>query len=344
MLLLLFTLAVVLISCVSGFSSKQRIDVGHPVTKLLNASASVAINQIQVPLQSQEPSSNTNETLKTSLGASNSEIGPLVLQGNQALSPSAAEHAAKGPVNAKMAQFLLPPTSQSSQTATTPPLINDSTSTPSSETPSAMIGTETTSRKTTFAEGLITSSLGAESTDLAALMFGSQTIKADDQSEYTQVNRQTSTPGSTTAAGSGTLPDIQKDSSPQSLLIPDPSSSLLSLIAGTSAVSKTSPPQTLKGQNIATNSIGQYNTNGQTLTPDTMTTVSGTTISVAPTASDGVEANSSHAPTANSTTRPNSGPTGTSVQIFKGGVPGAGDGLWSSSIALFVGIVVLLWL
>ena len=188
--------------------------------------------------------------------------------------------------------------------------------------------------------------LGAESTKLPALILGSQTITPVVQNHYAVVNGQTPTIGSASAPSSdGSTKDIALQTvSDQSLLVVDSSSSQVSVNAATSAISEMSPLPTVNGHNITANIPGQYEINGHTSTPGNVATVSGTPPSLAPNASDNVAATSTKSLSTNNTTRSNSGPAGTSVQVFKGGVRGARHGLWSSSIALLVGIAVLLWL
>lgn len=251
---------------VSSISSKPEIDVGHPVIWMLNASASVMISQVQVSLQSQEPSSSTNQVFKLSPGAKSNGTIPRssfsTMIGNSTGSPIGATGLQEGSTQAIVpggvilpvsVTVLLPTTVQSFQTATTTPLINDLTLTPSSEIHSTVVGTETASCKIKLTDSPITPSLGA-------------------------------------------------------------------------------------------NSLGQSNINGQTLTPGAVATVSGTIISIAPKASDKVAANSTNVRSTNTTTRSTSGPARTGVQVYNGGVLGGRHGLWSSSIVLLVGIVVLLWL
>ena len=243
---------------------------------------------------------------------------------------------------------LLPTTAQSSQTATPSPLTNNVKSTPSSETYNAMIGTETASRKSTLTEDSITSSIAAKSTDLPALIFSSQTIKPDSRNEYTLVHGQTPTPTSTSTPGSDSSATFiaPKTIPTQSQLVFKSSASHLPPIAPTSTVSKLQPLLTLGGQSITASSPDQYNINGQTLTPGAVATVSDTSISMAPKASDSGAAHSTNIPNTNTNTTAgsNSGSAGTSVQVFKGGVLGGRDGLWSPSVVLLMEIAVLLWL
>ena len=177
---IIFTLVAVLLPFVSGTSSKQSIDVGHPVIWLLNASASVAISQVQVSLQSQEPFSSTNQVIKLSPGAKsngtiprstfstmigNSTGSPIGVTGmpNPEATVSAGAIMPAGIIVPVSVTALLPTTVQSFQTATTTPLINDSTLTPSSEIHSTVVGTETASCKTKLTDSPITPSLGANS-------------------------------------------------------------------------------------------------------------------------------------------------------------------------------------
>ena len=364
MILVIFLLVVAVLTPVHGVPSEHRNGVGHPITSLLNATASATISQVEVTLGSQLPFSNADGVLKISPGETNSETVP---QYNFGSLPGASLLSAGVQVSLRSQQlstntnqvfkgglleiahkvsFLLPTTVQSSQNVTTSPSISDLLFTTSSKIHSAVTGTETINHKIMFTHSPITSSLGVKFTNLPALILGSQTIKADEQKEYTLVHGQTPTPPSTTAPGSDSLTTFatHQTLSTQSQLVFDSSSSQSSFIAPTSAMSKIRPLLTLDGQRNTASSLGQYIKNGQTLMPDTMTTVSGTPISVAPKAGDRVAANSTHAPSANTTTGSETGPAGTSVQVFKGGVLGGRDGLWSSSITLVVGIIVLLWL
>ena len=205
------------------------------------------------------------------------------------------------------------------------------------------MGTQASTHKTTYSP--IDRPLDAESTTLPALILGSQTIKADDQSEYTQVNGQTSTPGSTTGAGSGNITiliQVLQDSSPESFLVSGPSSSLLSLVAVTSTVSKI-PQVTMNVQTLTANSLGQYTANVHTLTPGSGATASSTVISLGPKGNGLLATGSIHVMSANATNGFSAGPVPTKVQVFNGGVLGARDELWSPSILFLVWTVMLLF-
>ena len=339
MVLLTFTLVVVLVTAIRGIRSEQTNDVGHPVK------ARVTTSQVRVNLQSQGPSfntSNTNQVFKTSLGAKSNGSFPQSTSSNELnIDVKNGLQAAAAPV-----AVLNSMTAQSSQSATAPPLIIDSTFAPSSRTYSAVVGTENPSPKTKITKSPSTSFLGVESTESPALIFGSQTIKVDHKNGHTLVDEQTPTPASTTTPGSdSSATSLALQTLPtQSQLVSDSSLLQPALIAAKSAVSKIPPVLTLNDQNTTANSSGQYNINSQTLTPGAVATVSGTVTSIAPKASDKVAAKSTNVPSTNTTEGSNSGPAGTTVQVFKGGVLGGRDGLWSSSIVLLVGIAVLLWL
>ena len=321
MILTIFGLAFVLPTVIRAIRSEQASDVGHSFR------TRATISQVQVSLQSQGPSSNlsnTNQVFKTSLGPKcNGSVSGIS-------QPECGE--------VEIAVSDPAPLAAALQTATAPPLISFSTIASSSGTTSgAVLGTESASQKTELTKNRITSSPTAKSTDLPALIVGSQTIEANSQNEYTLVQGQTSTPASTTSITPQTLPT-------QSQLAFDSSSSHLFHIAPTSAVSQLPSLLTLDGQNITASSPGQYNVNGHTLMPGIAATFSGTPTSLAPNASGNDAANKTKSLSANITTASRSGPVGTNVPIFTGGVQRARDGLWSSSIALLVGIAVLLWL
>ena len=188
--------------------------------------------------------------------------------------------------------------------------------------------------------------LGAESTKLPVLILGSQTITPAAHNHYAVVNGQMPSLGSANTVNSdrSTKDSALQTVSTQSLLVFDSSLSQVSVNAASSAVSKIPPLPTLSWHNITANIPGQYNLNGHTLTPGIAATFSGTPTSLAPNASDNDAANRNMNLSANTTTASRSGPVGTSVPVPKGGVPGAGDGIWSSSIAMLVAIAVLLWL
>ena len=101
---------------------------------------------------------------------------------------------------------------------------------------------------------------------------------------------------------------------------------------------------TLGTQTLTSNSLGQYNINGETLTPGGAITVSGIKVSLAPDESDVVVGTKAEALGPYITAGLRSGSNGTEVQEFQGSARGAQDGLQSSSVMILVGFAVLLWL
>ena len=105
----------------------------------------------------------------------------------------------------------------------------------------------------------------------------------------------------------------------------------------------TRPDLMLGTQTLTSNSLGQYNINGKTLTPGDAITVSGTTVSLASDGSDVVVGTRTEAPGAYITAGLRPGSNGTAVQ-FQGRALGMRDGLLCSSMVLLAGLTVPLWL
>ena len=168
----------------------------------------------------------------------------------------------------------------------------------------------------------------------------------------TPVDASTALPSSSPAALStstiassnpNTLP-IHPSSSTHSIPVGTPTPSPVSIATASPRLPNTSPTLPFGKQTLTANSQGQYNVDGQTLVPGGAITVSGTAISLASDASDVVIGTSTEALGPRLTAGVSSGANGSNVQIFKGDAPGVRDGLWSSSVAMMVGVTVLLWL
>lgn len=95
---------------------------------------------------------------------------------------------------------------------------------------------------------------------------------------------------------------------------------------------------------MTVDSLGQHSTDIQALTKSSVSTLSGTTISLAPNESALVVGTSAATFDPSATAKFGSGSNGTEVQRFNGNALGARDGLWSSSMMLLVSFVLLLWL
>lgn len=104
------------------------------------------------------------------------------------------------------------------------------------------------------------------------------------------------------------------------------------------------PFLTMSGQTVTVDSLGQHSTDIQALTKSIVSTLSGTTISLAPNESAFVVGTSAATFDPSATAKFGSGSNGTEVQRFNGNALGARDGLWSSSMMLLVSFVLLLWL
>ena len=179
------------------------------------------------------------------------------------------------------------------------------------------------------------------------LMSGTQTISTKSKTQFILSSGQTIPLGSkgTLDAGNSTTTIAPETSGTQDLLVSGSSTSQLSNPTAAPDVSKNSPLLTISRQTITADSMSQYDVDSQTLTPGGFNTVAGAMTSVAPGKSSITLGTSTKALSANNTAGINSGPHGTNVQSFKGSALGAGDGLWTSSIVVVLGVAIpLLWL
>lgn len=109
-------------------------------------------------------------------------------------------------------------------------------------------------------------------------------------------------------------------------------------------LSKSPPFLSTSGETMTAGNLGQYFVDGQHLTKGRMTTLTGTTISLAPDKSHINVGMSTEGFGPSATAKFGSGSNGTEVQRFSGNALGARDGLLGSSTMFLVFFVVLLWL
>ena len=197
--------------------------------------------------------------------------------------------------------------------------------------------------RATLTNVLSNSLIGTGFIGLPALVIGSQTITANARSGYVIVDGQSLASGSTTSMGSGTsTTPVLQTASTQTFLASNSSTPPSSDITTAPALPQTPAFLTIGGNTIIANSLDQYNVGGQTLSPGAVITVSGTTISLAPGASDVIVGTSTEALRPHATAGFSSSPNGTKVQMFRGSAPGVRNELWGSAVLIWVGIAILL--
>ena len=177
-------------------------------------------------------------------------------------------------------------------------------------------------------------------------VFATQSITAKSESQYIFPSRPTLSLGSTSTLGSSipTSVPVSEISGSQIFVTSDFSTSLLPHVTNSPGSVKSPPALTINAQTVTADSLGHYLLDSQTLTRGGAITVSGTTISLAPHASDLVAGTSTEALHPSITAGSGAGASGTEVQKFSGGALGARDGMWGSSLMLLVSFFVLLWL
>ena len=175
------------------------------------------------------------------------------------------------------------------------------------------------------------------------LTIGGKTVTANSLGQY-NIDGQILTPGGTVTVSS-TVISLASDET--DAIVGTSTEALGSPFTGklgSGPVVATRPDLTLGTQTLTSNSLGQYNIDGETLTPGGAITVSGIKISLAPGGSDVVVGTKTEALGPYITAGLRSGPNGTEGQEFQGSARGAQDGLRSPSMVLLVGFAVLLWL
>lgn len=172
------------------------------------------------------------------------------------------------------------------------------------------------------------------------LIFGTQTITPNIKSQYILPASQTFSLGSIVTLGSGTSTTI---SALQTFLVSGSRTLLLSPTTATPEPSKQPCPLTISDHIVKTDSLSRYLIDGQTLTPSGVITVSGTAISLAPSASGTIVGNSTKA-SGSITTQVGSVSNRKEVQKSRGNALGVRDELRSSLVVLLTGTALLLWL
>ena len=175
------------------------------------------------------------------------------------------------------------------------------------------------------------------------LTIGGQTVTANSLSQY-NIDGQILTPGGMVTVSSTVISLASDD---MHAIIGTKTEDLGTYSTGglRSGPAVTTRPDLMLGtQTLTSNSLGQYNIDGQTLTPGNAITISGTTISLAPDGSDAVIGTKTEALGAYTTAGLHPSSSGTTVPDFQGKALGGRDGLQSSSMAVLAGFAVLLWL
>ena len=208
-----------------------------------------------------------------------------------------------------------------------------------SDDTNAVIGTRTEALHPHSTGGL---RLGSAVTTRPDLMLGTQTFTSDSLGQYS-IDGQTLAPSNAITI-SGTMISLAPDGS--DVVIGTKTEALGAYSNGglrSGPAIATQPDLLPSAPTLTSNSLGQYNIDGQTLTPGDAITVSGTTISLASDGSDVVVGTKTEAPGAYITAGLRPGSNGTAVQ-FQGRALGTRDGLLRSSIVLLAGLTVPFWL
>lgn len=202
-------------------------------------------------------------------------------------------------------------------------------------------------RKQLFADSASTSVPFLDINNSLSPTFGTQArvITANSESQNILHSGFTPSKGSAPTLGSGAAVPVL---APQ-ISDTQPSIASDSLLSHTTTMSTLSNNDkvsflTMSGQTVTVDSLGQHSTDIQALTKSSVSTLSGTTISLAPNESALVVGTSAATFDPSATAKFGSGSNGTEVQRFNGNALGARDGLWSSSMMLLVSFVLLLWL
>ena len=202
-------------------------------------------------------------------------------------------------------------------------------------------------RKTFFADSASTSVPFLDINNPLSPTFGTQAraIAANSESQNILPSGFTPSKGSAPTLGSGASVPVL---APQ-ISDTQPSIASDSLLSHTTTMPTLSnndklPFLTMSGQTVTVDSLGQHSTDIQAPTKSGVSTLSGTTISLAPNESALVVGTSAAIFDPSATAMFGSGSNGTEVQRFNGNALGARDGLWSSSKMLLVSFVLLLWL
>lgn len=175
------------------------------------------------------------------------------------------------------------------------------------------------------------------------LTIGGQTVTANNLGQF-NIDGQILTPGGMVTVSS-TVISLASDES--NVIVGTRTEALGAYSTGelsSDPAVATRPDLTLGTQSLTSNSLGQYNIDGQTLTPGGAITVSGTTISLAPDGSDVVVGTKTEGLGPYITAGFRSGSNGTEAPEFQGRALGARDDLRSLLMVVLVGFTVLLWL
>ena len=204
----------------------------------------------------------------------------------------------------------------------------------------AIIGTKTEALRPHSTGGLRSDSTV---TTRPVLMLGTQTLTSNSLGQY-NIDGQTLTPGNAITI-SGTTISLASDGS--DVVVGTETEALGAYSTGGlrlgSAIA-TRPDLILSTPTLTSNSLAQYNIDGQTLRPGNAITISGTMISLASDGSDVVIGTKTEALGAYITAGFHPGSNRTTVQDFQGRALGARDELRSSSMVVLAGFAVLLWL
>ena len=204
----------------------------------------------------------------------------------------------------------------------------------------AIIGTRTEALRPYSAGGLPS---GSALTARPDFLLGTQTLTSNSLGQY-NIDGQTLAPGNAVTI-SGTTISLASDGS--DVVIGTKTETLGAYSNGGLRLGPTiatRPDLILSAPTLTSNSLAEYNIDGQTLTPGDAITVSGTTISLASDGSDVVVGTKTEAPGAYITAGFRPGSNGTAVQKFQGKGLGTRDGLRCSLMVLFAGLTVVLWL
>ena len=175
------------------------------------------------------------------------------------------------------------------------------------------------------------------------LTIGGQTVTANSLSQY-NIDGQILTPGGMVTVSSTVISLASDDvdaiiGTKTEALRPYSTSGLR---PGSAVITR--PDLMLGTQTLTSNSQGQYDIDGQTLTPGNAITISGTRISLAPDGNDVVVGTKTEALGASITAGLHPSSSGTAEQDFQGKALGARDGLRSSLMVVLAGFAVPLWL
>lgn len=354
-------------------ASSQGTNIGSTATLLPASSNSITASQIQGTRQVQETSSTTVHLSTTTLDAGVQTLEPDVNENNL----QAVANIANGldvandsetkviatrslSSNNSLASSIRTSVDtqdegdsetahQNAHTHSMPPFSKTSKVPSMALEPSITVDNlnlKTSSSEVAFANGASTDTPSPAIDNQLGPVFSTQSITANSESQYIFPSSPTLSLGSTSTLGSSipTSVPVPETSGSQIFLTSDFSTSLLPYVTDSPGSFKSPPALTINAQTVTADSLSHYLLDSQTLTRGGAITVSGTTISLAPNASDVVVGTRTEALRPSFTAGSGSGANGTEVQKFNGDALGARDGLWGSSLMLLVSFFVLLWL